>query len=339
MSSIQPNQTQPAPAAGNAAINLVFSVVDSMAWARCVIEVAELNVADALGEGAETPAELAQKIGVSTNALGRVMRYLATKGLFEDLDGRFRHNELSRYLRNDHPMSIRNSVRLGMGWTFWGLLGHTLRTGRPAVEAIEPGGLWEYLVKNPELAQRFDESMTAKSRATSAAIAKLYDFSGFGTIADIGGSQGYLIETILDATPNAKGILFDLPHVIEGAHVKGSSRLTLQGGDFFKDPLPVADAYLMMNVIHDWNDEESIDILTAVRKVAPSSSKLLLVEMLMPETPKAHPSVVLDLVMMAYSTGEERKQSQYEALLKSADFRLNRVIPLGLMAMLEATPI
>jgi len=319
----------------------LVEIIHGALWSTCLAEIAELQVADALGDTAETATELAGKVGANANALGRVLRLLATKGVFEDLDGRFRHTASSRLLRTDHPQSTRGWARLAIPTRpLLGAFGHTLRTGRPAVEAINPDGLWAYLLKNPAFARIFDEGMTSKAGRDIPGVLRAYDFSRFSSIADIGGGRGHLIKAVLDTAPNSKGVLFDLPHVIEGVKTIASSRLSLQAGDFFKDPLPVCDAYLLMQVIHDWDDREALAILSAVRRVAPASAKVLLIEMLLPDTPQPHPSVFLDTLMMAYATGQERKRNHYQALLETAGLRLDRVIPTeSAVAILESTPV
>lgn len=155
----------------------------------------------------------------------------------------------------------------------------------------------------------------------------------------MGGGQGHLIRAVLQATPKAKGILFDLPHVIDGARDVTSDRLAFAAGNFFRDALPAGDAYLLMSIIHDWDDQDSVVILRALRKVAAPDSRLLLFEMLMPETPRPHLSVVLDVLMMAYAMGQERKRGEYGALLEAAGFRLEQVVPTaGPVSILAATP-
>jgi O-methyltransferase domain len=324
-----------------ASMAVFMDLIQGALLSRCLIEVADLSVADALGDDVETPTDLAKKVGADANALTRVLRLLATRGVFEDLDGRFRHTTLSRLLRRDSPQSLRGLVLLGLpNWQVLGSLGHSMRTGRPAVEAIEPGGIWDYLERDPGFARIFDEAMTSKSNAAITGILHAYDFSVFESIADIGGGRGHLIKAVLDVTPQSKGVLFDLPRAIEGAQGIASSRLTLQAGDFFNDMLPVCDAYLMMNVIHDWDDRDSVAILRAVRRVAASSAKLLLIEMLLPETPQPHPSVVMDTFMMAYTMGQERRQSHYQALLAAAEFQLDRIVSTASgMAIMESTPV
>jgi hypothetical protein len=183
--------------------------------------------------------------------------------------------------------------------------------------------------------------MTAKARMDAAAILKAYDFSGFRSIADIGGNRGYLLRSILEAAPRLEGVLFDLPNVIEQARGRPVERMRLVGGDFFKDPLPKCDAYVLMNVIHDWDDAQSLAILGNVHKVAPAGSKLLLIEMLLPEP--SQPSYVnfLDMSMLVWTGGgRERRRSEYQRLLSESGWHLERSISTeSFMAVLEAVPV
>jgi hypothetical protein len=318
----------------------VMELVTCNVTSRCLLAVADLGVADVLGEGIESAAALAEKTGANADALVRILRLLATKGIFLDLGDRFRHTPLSRLLRTDHPQSMRGLARaIRMAWLVLGALDHSIATGRPAAEKLAPGGIWGYLAAHPDEARRFDETMTSKATAQVASVLGAYDFSQFKSIADVGGGRGHLLRAVLDAAPRARGVLFDLPRVIEGARGIASDRLMLQPGDFFTDALPVCDAYLLMNVIHDWNDDESIAILKSVRKAALANAKLLLLESPLPEVPGPHPMMVMDVIMLAYSTGRERKRSAYEALLRAADFRVDQVIPTPSgIAILEASP-
>ena len=193
-------QAQPADVA------TFMELVQGVLWSRCLVEIAELNVADVLDDDAQTPAELADKVGANANALGRVMRLLATRRV-RGSRRPFRHTVLSRLLRTDNPRSMRGFTRMAIPtWPLLGSFGHTLRTGRPAVEAVEPGGFWEFLVKNPAFERIFDEAMTSKASADIAGILRAYDFSEFGSIADIGGGRGHLIKAVLEVVPTSKGI-------------------------------------------------------------------------------------------------------------------------------------
>jgi len=306
--------------------------------------VAELGVADSLGEVPQTADALAAEVGANPDALHRVLRLMAGHGMFREQDGRFTHTDLSRVLRSDHPRSQRAFIRIGtISRKVFASLHDTLRTGRPAAATLAPGGLFAYLAAHPKEALLFDEGMTSKANADTAGLLHAYDFSRFRVIADIGGGLGHLIRAILRSTPGA-GILFDLPQVVAAASGLNSDRLTVQAGDFFRDPLPTCDAYVLMNVIHDWPDAQAAAILAAVRRAAPLDAKVLVIEAIMPENPQpgpvgAHPAVWMDVFMLALTGGRERTQVEYATLLKQAGFSLDRVIPTDTgVSILESTP-
>jgi hypothetical protein len=312
--------------------------------ARCLQVVAELGVADALGEVPLTAAELAAAVGANADALHRILRLLAATGVFEDRLGEgFAHNEISRALRSDHPQSARAVVRMVGGppnWDAFRELGHTARTGEAGVDRVVPGGLWNFYAKNPEIGTIFNEAMTAKAHGDIAAILPVYDFSGFKTIADIAGGHGHLLRAILKATPTARGVLFDQPQVVAEARKLGEERIEFVNGNFFKDSPPPCDAYLLMNIIHDWADKESIAILGAVRRTAPPNARLLIVETILPETTGPHFAKALDVVMLAITGGRERTRAEYADLLARTGFRLDRVIPTSTpYSILEAVPV
>ena len=158
-------------------------------------------------------------------------------------------------------------------WAVVGELEHSIRTGAPSADEVLEGGFWGYLSAHPEASRIFDEAMTAKAHGQVSAVVASYDFSGLGVIGDIGGGRGHLLQAVLSSAPKASGVLFDQPRVIDEASGVKSDRLTLQAGDFFKDRLPTCDAYLIMEVIHDWDDAASTRILKAVRRAAPRHAK------------------------------------------------------------------
>jgi hypothetical protein len=169
--------------------------------------------------------------------------------------------------------------------------------------------------------------MAGKSAAVVPAVLDAYDFTPHQTIADIGGGRGHLLQSILNAAPKSSGMLFDLPHVIRDAQPIASERLQLFAGDFFRDPLPPAAAYVLMEVLHDWNDEDAVKILNAVRAAAPAHARLLIIEAMVSEEPGPHAGKILDIIMLAVTGGRERTQTEYETLLAGAGFQLQRVIP------------
>ena len=296
---------------------------------RCLHVVADLGVADALDETPRTADDLAGSVGAHPEALGRVLRLLSAHGVFETRGDVFRHSPASRLLRTDHPRSMRAFARmlgLPVFWETFGALDRSVRTGLPAASEVFPEGFWAYLAQRPEEGRVFDAAMAAKAQGAVAGILASYDFSGFGRIGDIGGGSGHLLQAVLDAEPGAEGVLFDLPHVIEGAAGVASERLTLRGGDFFRDALPSCDAYLLMEIIHDWRDEESVAILRAIRRASPSHAKLLLIETLVPDDPGPDWSKMLDIHMLALLGGRQRTRQEYEALLARSGFVLKREI-------------
>jgi len=299
---------------------------------RCLHVVADLGVADALDDTPRTAADLAAAVGAHPDALSRVLRLLAAHGVFEMQGDQFSHSPASRLLRTDHPQSMRAFAQmfsLPVFWATFEALDHSVRTGLPAAAKVFPEGFWAYLAQHPEAGRVFNGSMVAKAHGTSAGILAAYDFSGFDLIGDIGGGSGHLLRAVLDAEPSARGVLFDLPHVIEEAQGLASERLTLRAGDFFRDALPSCDAYLLMEIIHDWGDEESVAILRSVRAAAPPHAKVLLIETIVPDDPGPDWSKMLDIHMLALLGGRQRTRQEYEMLLNRSGFHFEREIDTG----------
>jgi hypothetical protein len=289
--------------------------------------VAESGVADALGDRTMTATELAAQTGMNADALNRILRLLAAHDVFAREGEGYRHTPMSELLRTDHPHSMRSLARMaGMPaiWNSFTELPHAAKAGKPA---LDWAGLVAYFAGHPEESSLFNQAMTDKSNSIIPAVLDAYDFTQFRLIADIGGGRGHLLRRVLERTPTASGVLFDLPHVIADASGHESERMRLQSGNFFTDAMPAADAYLLMEVIHDWSDPEAAKILAAVRRAAPKHARLLIIEALISESPGPHFSKVLDIVMLAVTGGRERTPSQYDALLAAAGFRLERVIP------------
>ncbi len=309
--------------------------------ARCLHVAADLGIADLIGDAPESPDLLAEKAGVNGDALARVMRFLACHGVFvEQPDGRFTHSPLSLFMRSDHPRSQRPWIRVigNLTWDTFSNLGYSVRTGEAAVSQLDPPGFFAYLGAHPEKAAVFDAGMSSKSQGEIAAMLQAYDFSPFATIGDIGGGRGHLLAAILNATPQARGVLFDQPQVIESARALSCERLRVMGGDFFKDDLPGCDCYTLMSVIHDWNDGDAIAILKNVRKATHAGAKLLLCELLLPERSGSVYALQMDIAMLVITGGRERKLSQYRALLDASGWRLDRTIPTEVsIAIVEST--
>lgn len=320
MSTNEPAESVPDPA------KLVSDLSRGHIAARCLHIVADCGAADAIGPDGATPAAIAERTGLTADALDRILRLLAAHGVFaHGPGGTYRHTPASETLRTDHPRSLRAYVRVGGMPAFWDRfteLPHTARTGRARYDMA---GLVEYYAAHPEESAIFNAAMVSKARTALPTVAAAFDFDAFATIADIGGGRGHLLRAILERAPHARGILFERPHVI--ADAEASPRLKLAGGDFFADALPPADLYLLMDVLHDWGDADAARILAAVRRSALPRSRLLIIEALMPETPGPHWSKTVDVIMLAATGGRERTQAQHAALLGPARFKLVRAIP------------
>lgn len=311
-------------------------------WAsRCLHVAAELGVADALGDEPQTAEALAAALGVKADPLHRVLRCLANHGVFEVRDGWIGHNASSRLLRSDVRPSLRplaQMMGLKMHWDAYGELGRTVRTGEPGMSMVTGGELFGYFAAHPDEARIFDDAMTAKSFAQLEPALQAYDFSGFGTIGDIGGGAGHLLEAVLGAVPGAQGVLFDLPPVVARAAERPHPRIRYVAGDFFKDPIPACDAYLLMTVLHDWSDTEAAAILAQIRRAAPAAAKVLLLECVVGLTDGFDFGKDLDIEMLVMTTGRERTAEQWTAVLADGGWRLTRIAPTasGISAVIEA---
>jgi hypothetical protein len=308
---------------------VLFALSTAGFAARCVQVVAELGVADRIGEDPVPVTELARSCGVDGRALDRVLRLLTTYGVFHLQDGGYRHTPTSRLLCDNHPMSMRaHAQMMGLPFMLGSLreLPHAVKTGRPGIEKLEPKGGWAYLQDRPHEADLFARAMTAKAGADIAATMATYDFTPFKRIADIGGGRGHLLRAVLDAAPAAEGILFDLPLVIDSLDDDRDPRLSTQAGDFFVDALPAADAYLLMDVLHDWPDSECVAILSAIRHAASDDSVVLIIEDVISEGRPDRRASTMDVVMLAVTGGRQRTAREFGALLGSAGLRLDTVI-------------
>lgn len=314
-----PTPAQPEPLPHQTIWDLAEGIVAS----KSLHVVAELGVADHLDEQPRTAWELAGECGADGDALDRVLRLLCAHGVFQLEGSAFAHNDASRLLRSDHPRSMRDFARLNSLPVAWGALGaleHSVRTGAPGARTVHPDGFFAYLLDHPDEAGVFGYAMAGKARADISDVLAAYDFGRFRTIADIGGGRGHLLQAILDTAPQAHGILFDLPDVINRLEL-ADTRITTRAGDFFVDPLPEADAYLFMEILHDWADPEAGAILAAVRRACRPGASVLILEHTGADAGVDRFSQILDVLMLAITGGRERTHAQLDHLLEAAGFR------------------
>lgn len=299
---------------------------------RCLHLVAELGVADALGEEPQSAEALARVTRSQPQALHRVLRALANHGVFEHDGERFSHNAASRLLRSDASPSLRSLARmmgLKVHWDAYRELDVAVRTGQPSIASVTEGGLFAHLRTHPQESRLFHEAMEGKSFMQLRPVLDSYDFAGLKTIGDIGGGLGHLLYAVLERAPQARGVLFELPAVIEHARQRAVPRVTYVGGDFFKDPIPACDAYMLMTVLHDWSDAEAVRILENLKAGAKPGAKVLIIEGIV--TPSSRDNFVLDLdiEMLVMTTGRERTRAEWDRVVSEAGLKGIRVVPAG----------
>jgi len=294
---------------------------------------AELGIADMLAEGPKSIKELAKASRSHQPSLYRMMRALASVGIFsETIDKGFELTPMAEYLKKDAMRSI--ALMFNSDWSdkAWGYFLDCIKTGDTAFEKAHGMPVSNWLEKNPQAAEVFNEANAIKAAGSHRAIVDVYDFSSISTMTDVGGGLGALMAEILEANPLMKGIVADIPSVIEKARdfIKDrglEDRCRLSECDFFKKIPSGSDAYLMSNILHDWSDEQCQIILVNCQNAMKTGARLLIVEMVIP--PGNEPSVAkfLDLEMFVITGGRERTEEEFRNLLESSGFKLSRIIP------------
>ncbi|RKT55082.1 methyltransferase [Saccharothrix australiensis] len=319
----------------------------SGAWrTRSLAVVAELGVADLLADGPKSTAELAAATGVREDNLRRVLRYLASLGVFAVDGDTWSSTDLGALLRSDVDGSQRDLARLygGLFYRSFGALEHTVRTGESAFTHVFGADPFDHFAAHPADARLFESAM-ASGASFLRAVPGALDLPAEGAVVDVAGGDGHLLAYVLRAAPRLRGALFDRPHVIGAARavLAGhglAGRVELVAGDFFRDPVPPGGAvYLLSRILHDWDDERCGTILRNVRSAAAPGATLAIVERPIPESRGGQLPLAWDVHMMVNNVhGRERTPSEYRKLLCANGFRLDEVRPLPLdMAVLVAT--
>ena len=316
---------------------------------QALFAAAKLGIADLLIEGPRTPADLAQASAADARSLYRLLRALASEGVFaEDGEGRFALTPLAECLRAGIPGSVRAWVLVmgeTAGYAPCANLLHSVKTGETSFDHTFGTPFFDYLGQHPQTGRLFDESMTGFSVPEVGAIVSGYDFSGIATLVDVAGGYGTLLAAILKANPQMKGVLADVPAVIDGARrtfadAGLADRCTVEPINFFEAVPAGGDAYLMKHIIHDWDDARSVTILKNCHRALNGKGKLLLAETVM--LPGNDPEFAkwLDICMLIYVGGAERNEQQYRDLLAAGGFRLTRIVPTASpLSVIEAVPV
>ena len=305
--------------------------------AELLLQAAEMSLADKFADGApRSSAELAAEYGMRPREFYRFLRTLAGLGLLASAGGdSFRLTGLGAALKTGAPGAARSAFIALVGDMVkpaWKDFDHGLVTGDTGFEKAHGMSLFEYLQANPGMATFFSETMVGFHGREPPAVAEAYDFSGIGSLVDVGGASGNMLGHLLSRHPGVKGVLYDLPHVVVDAPPLLESfgvadRVTIEGGSFFESVPKGHDAYLLSHVLHDWDDGENATILKNVREAMKPDGKLLIVEMVLPEGDEPHMGKMLDMMMLLVPGGEERTVAEYAELLEPNGFRVTRAVP------------
>jgi hypothetical protein len=315
-------------------------------YTQTIYVAAKLGIADLLKNGPRSARELARETGTQPQALFRLLRALASIGIFAEDQGRFVLTPLAECLLD--PSTKAMAIMRGeFQYRAWGELLFSVQTGASAFEKLHGKPIFDFFSENPETGKLFDLAMTGVHGRETGAMLEAYDFTGIGTLADLGGGNGSVITAVLKKYPTMQGIIYDLPGVAlrtkDNIRAAGlETRCQAVVGNFFESVPPGADAYLMRHIIHDWNDEKSLTILRNCRKAMDQGGKggkLLVVEGVVPQGNEPSVTKFFDLAMMVLPGGMERTEKEYRQLFEAAGFRLARIVPTATwVSVLEGEP-
>jgi hypothetical protein len=314
-------------APGHTIIGLALGYLQSGAL-NCA---AKLRIADHLEAGPKTADELAKELKVHAQSLHRVLRMLASFGIFkEDENGKFHQTPESELLRTSLPHTLHHAALMATQDIFWkpvGVLADVVRTGENGMVPYFGAPFFDYLEYNKEAGQIFHRGMSSFSDLENAPLAGAYDWSGINTIIDVAGGHGGLLIEALKCAPQAKGILYDVAHVLKDARVnEEKGRWSCVEGDFFKSVPSGGDAYLLKRIIHDWKDDDCVTILSHIRKVMNPGGKVLVFDCVIPPGNDPHGGKVIDILMMSALPGFERTEHEFAKLFERAGLKLTRVV-------------
>jgi len=315
---------------------------------QAIYAAAKLGIADLLAPGPQTIDALTAASNASPEPLYRLLRALASIGIFAEGPSKtFSLTPLADPLRADAPGSQKAFCLMngGQQFTSWSEIVYSIQTGKSAYERVNGQPLFEFLATDAEQAQIFDDAMTGIHGRESNLMVDAYDFSGINILVDVGGGNGSSLIGILQHYPEMRGVLFDLPHVVERARPRIEAagladRCDLVGGSFFERAPSGADAYMMRHIIHDWDDQRATAILKTCHAAMSEKARLLVVESVIPPGNDPFLGKFLDLVMLVIPGGKERTAEEYRTLLAGAGFDLQRIVPSKHeISLVEARPV
>lgn len=345
--SARPLSAQSEPATPILTRQQLQTLINSYQMSQMLHVAAKLKIADLLEDGPRTTTDLAASAGAHEDALYRLMRTLASSGIFTELEGRrFQLNAAAEYLRSDAQGSVRVLAEIvGEEWMWrpWGALLASVRTGTTAFNHVYGMGTFDWFAKHPDAGRLFDAGQAETTLASSKAVTDAFDFGNVRRVVDVGGGDGTLLASVLRANPSVRGVVFDLPSVVEAAKIVFDpmlvARAELVGGDFFQAVPSGADLYLMKSILHDWNDSDCQRILVSTRQAMSRTARLVVVEDLVCGPNQPCPAKQRDINMLVRAGGRNRTEQEYRDVLTRGGFRTTRVIPTAsTLFLLEALP-
>jgi hypothetical protein len=333
-----------------AAYDQAYQLVSGFRSTQMLRAVIQLKIPDLVAAAPRSSDELASSSGVQAEPLRRVLRCLVTLGVFTETDdGRFGATPVSECLR-DQPGSLRGTALMlpTESYVAFGELMHSLKTDKPAFEHIFRMSRWEHLARDPDKAAQFNAAMQSRTEQIRGAVAAAYDWAALGSIIDVGGGRGTLIVGLLKAHSNLRGTVFDLAAGLAetDAYLKDQGvrdRCEIVSGSFFESVPAGYDAYVLKNIVHDWNDEKAAAILASVREAMGPKARLILAEHVMQPHPQdsadSRRIFIDDVQMMVMLGGKERTEEEYATLMRGAGLRLTRVLPTdSVYQLIEGVP-
>jgi O-methyltransferase domain/Dimerisation domain len=328
---------------------VMLQLISGFWISRGIYVAAKLGIPDLLASGPKSSQQLASATGTHARSLQRIMRALLSVGVFaEGPNGSFALNPISETLCTNVPGSVRWFAISELGeehYPAWGDLMHSVKTGGIAFDHTFGMDIWEFFRTHPENAELFNNSMSMMTAMANEEILKNYDFSSIEKIVDVGGGHGGLITSILKANPSMCGVLFDAESVVKGARGKLDAaglaeRCETVAGDFFNAVPEGGHAYIMKWIIHDWDDERATTILKNCRKAMKPEGRVLVVDVVIPQSNEPHFGKFIDLNMLVMTGGLERTEEEFRQLLEASGLRLTRVVPTQTpFSIVESVPL
>ena len=322
---------------------VMLQIMSNVLLARSLGIVAELGIADLVGTSPRSTDELAAATGAHADALYRLLRMLASHGVFaEDEQGRFHLTPLAAVLQTTGDDSLRDMIRLrwqDVAWDTYRALPQAIMTGEPAFDHAHGMAFFDYLATHTNINAAFDAAMALFSDPENAVIAQSYDFGQYSRVVDVGGGQGGFLAAVLSAYPTVHGVLYDQPQVVaEPTYLRTADvleRCDLIGGDFFASIPEGGEVYILKRVIHDWDDATSIKILQHCRNAMGPKGRVLVIDGVLRPGNVPDPNKNMDIIIMALTSGRERTEEEFRALYQQAGLQLTRVFATPLPSTLS----